>query len=90
MLFDRVKQSIGFRFFKITHHYASMTLGIQFLLVIIENMCPRNTSEHFEVAYGGLLSTPFLNWSHMIGCLIQNKVQEIVIIVNSLNPKLNW
>jgi hypothetical protein len=48
--FDMIKQSIGFRLFSVSHHDASMTLCIQLISAIIENMIPDNTSKHTEVA----------------------------------------
>jgi hypothetical protein len=47
--FDRIKQSIGFQLFRVSHHDESMNIFIQLLSAIIRNVSLGNTSKHIEV-----------------------------------------
>jgi hypothetical protein len=47
--FDRIKELIGFRLFRVAHHDENMTLCIQLLSAIIKNVILGNTSKHMEV-----------------------------------------
>lgn len=89
MSYDRVKQSIDFRLFKVAHHDTSMTLCIQFLPAIIWNMSPSTIAEDTEAIDLEFLFAPSFDWSHNTDCASWNAVQGIVCIVESFNPKMS-
>jgi hypothetical protein len=47
--FDRIKELIGFRLFRVAQHDENMTLCIQLLSAIIKNVILGNTYKHMEV-----------------------------------------